>query len=281
MKYFRGIWRKQLTSLQSKLPEGHFLIFLILGSDETPFSSHGGDKKGWPCFMGLGNLDSSVRNLPVARAFIQFATYPSIPKKPSTKIGKHHIKDWGANKKDVLQQTFAIVLRDLPKLYEEGIEINCSDGKKRIGHPILGGYICDYKECGTLFQVKADSCVLCEIPKNLMGSNLKGPARKPAEYKAMYSEFMNIKAALEGTGLSRNEKKRLRADRDDIISWFKARRVHLADRIFYDLPGVNANMVWKPDNLHTLTKGLQSIFLIGWNLFWSRQNDSKPSTMLG
>ena len=108
--------------------------------------------------MGLGNLDSSVRNLPVARSFIQFATYPSIPKKPSTKIGKTHIKDWGANKEDVLQQMFALVVKDLPKLYEEGIEINCRDGKKRTGNPILGGYICDHKECETLFQVNADSC---------------------------------------------------------------------------------------------------------------------------
>lgn len=223
----------------------------------------GGDKKGWPLFISIGNIHSGIRNTDAARAFVQLATLPTVPKKPSTRIGNTAKKDWGANKDDVLQQTFGIILADLPRLYREGIVINCSDGKQRIGHPVQGGWIADYKEYGTLFQVNNDSCVMCEIPKDNMGDNVKGPVRDSELYKVKYDEYLKIKRALETKGLTMKQQKPLRDDRDKIVDWFKVRRVHLADRILHDLPGMTQTAIWKPDILHTLYEGVAK-YLLAW-----------------
>ncbi|RPA80924.1 hypothetical protein BJ508DRAFT_326775 [Ascobolus immersus RN42] len=151
-------------------------------------------------------------------------TVSQVPKKPSTRIGNTAKKDWGANKDDVLQQTFGIILADLPRLYREGIVINCSNGKQRIGHPVQGGWIADYKEYGTLFQVNNDSCVMCEIPKDNMGDNVKGPVRDSELYKVKYDEYLKIKRALETKGLTMKQQKPLRDDRDKIVDWDDSNR---------------------------------------------------------
>src|SRR5690606_11791277 len=235
----------------------------ILGSDETPFTVLGGDKKGWPLFLSLGNIYSSIQNLDAVKAFVQYAILPTVPKKPSTKINNIFKKDWGSNKGDVLQETIGIMLKDLPRLYRDGMKINCSDGKQRTGYPILGGWIADYKEYGTLFQVHHDSCVLCEIPKEAMGNNIKGPERDAALYKEKFLEFLEIKTALESHGITRTQQQKLRAERNELETWFKIRRVHCADRILYDSSGMTQSTIWKPDILHTLYEGVAK-YLFAW-----------------
>ncbi|RPA70844.1 hypothetical protein BJ508DRAFT_218841, partial [Ascobolus immersus RN42] len=123
---------------------------LIFGSDETPFTQLGGDKKGWPLFMSVANILSSIRNATSTRAWIQLASLPAIPKKPEAK-GKNAnftLTGWGMHKNDTIQETLAHILKDLPDLYDNGMEILCSDGKVRICHPIMAGWIADYKEYG-------------------------------------------------------------------------------------------------------------------------------------
>ncbi|RPA71200.1 hypothetical protein BJ508DRAFT_218312, partial [Ascobolus immersus RN42] len=55
---------------QDELEDGHFIPGLIFGSDETSYSQLGGDKKGWPIFMSIINIHSSVRNLKSSKTFV-------------------------------------------------------------------------------------------------------------------------------------------------------------------------------------------------------------------
>lgn len=244
------------------------MIPLIFGSDETPFTSLGGDKKGWPLFMSLANIHSSIRNAHSLRAWIHLASLPTIPKKPTSK-GKNAnftLAGWGLDKNDTIQETLETILKDLTRLYSEGIEIECSDGKVRVCHPILAGWIADYKEYGSLFQVKNNSCVNCEIPMSSMGDNVKGPARNFSAYKRKYHDYMDMKEALEAGGLGPITHKRYKQDTTDIGAWFFARRAHLADRLFHeDNPALSSKNLWKPDLLHTLYEGMAK-HLFNWIL---------------
>lgn len=234
------------------------MIPLILGSDETIFSVLGGDKKGWPLLLSICNILSNIRNAPSARAFLELATLPIVPKKPVTK-GKNStytLTGWALDKNDAIQETLAIILGDLPKLYADGMEINCSDGKKRIGHPILAGWIADYKEYSNIFQVKNNSCVNCEIPQSTMGDNVSGPPRDYALYKQKYLEWRALKSTLDTMAPSLPARRPIKASADVIAEWFKTRRALVADRLISDLPGMDHAAVWKPDMLHTLYAGM-------------------------
>lgn len=235
------------------------MIPIILGSDETLFSVLGGDKKGWPMLLSICNILANIRNSPSAKAFLELASLPIVPKKPATK-GKNStytLTGWALDKNDAIQETLAIILKDLPRLYAEGMEINCSDGKKRVGHPILAGWIADYKEYSNIFQIKQNSCVNCEIPQETMGDNIAGPARDFALYKEKYLEWRALKVQLDSVGvLTAPERRTVKATSDVIVQWFQARRVLLADRLISDLPGMDHSSVWKPDILHTLYAGM-------------------------
>jgi len=172
------------------------------------------------------------------KAFVQYVILSTVPKKSSTKINNTFKKDWGSNKGDVLQETIGIMLKNLPCLYCDGIKINCSDDKQRTGHPILDSWIADYKEYCTLFQVHHDSYVLCKIPKEAKGNNIKGPEHDNALYKEKFLKFLEIKTVLDSYGITRTQQQKLRAERNAFEIWFKIRRVHCADRILYNSPGM-------------------------------------------
>lgn len=208
--------------------------------------------------LSICNILSNIRNSPSARAFLELATLPIVPKKPATK-GKNStytLTGWALDKNDAIQETLSIILQDLPRLYADGMEINCSDGKKRIGHPILAGWIADYKEYSNIFQVKNNSCVNCEIPQSTMGDNVFGPRRDYALYKEKYQEWRRLKTKLDTRGTSREAQRPVREDAKVIQRWFMDRRALLADRLISDLPGMDHAAVWKPDLLHTLYAGM-------------------------
>ena len=67
-----------MSNLQEKLPNGSVFIPVILSSDETQLTQFGGDKKGWPVYLTIGNIRSAVRRQP-SRHAIQLVGYLPIP----------------------------------------------------------------------------------------------------------------------------------------------------------------------------------------------------------
>ncbi|RPA70711.1 hypothetical protein BJ508DRAFT_219077, partial [Ascobolus immersus RN42] len=63
----------------------------------------------------------------------------------------------------VVHRIIADLFSEVRTLYEEGIEVLCPDGKIRIGHPFMGGWIADYMELLKIFAIQKNSCPLCDI----------------------------------------------------------------------------------------------------------------------
>src|SRR5437868_13301746 len=57
------------------------LVPVLLASDQTHLTNFSGDKKLWPLYMSIGNIDSTVRNKPTMNAWIPLALLPTPPKR--------------------------------------------------------------------------------------------------------------------------------------------------------------------------------------------------------
>ena len=64
---------------QSNLPQGSTIIPVIAASDQTHLTNFSGDKKGWPVYLTLGNIVSTVWNKPPTKAMILLAHLPVPP----------------------------------------------------------------------------------------------------------------------------------------------------------------------------------------------------------
>lgn len=218
--------------------------------------------------MSIGNIHSSIRNLLSSKAFLQLASLPAIPKKPNTKdVTPGHkappLSSWIRQKNNSVQQTLSVILEELSTLYAEGIKFNCSDGKIRTGHPKMCGWIADYKEFGTLFQIYANSCVVCEIPQAMQGDNVSGPPRDFALYEEKSEEYKELKKKLEAGGLRKLVREKALKDAKIMEEWFKRRRAYIGHRALDDGPGLSMKDAWKPDILHTLYEGMAK-YLFEW-----------------
>lgn len=70
-------------------------------------------------------------------------------------------KDW---KRGLLQDVLVEVLEPLRKVMEDGINLLCPDGNRRLCFPVLAAYIADYEEQRSLASVLMGYCVKCTIP---------------------------------------------------------------------------------------------------------------------
>jgi hypothetical protein len=55
------------------------------------------------------------------------------------------------------------------------MEITCPDRKKRIGHPIITGWLADYPEYIKLFTASYMSCPICIAPRDDMDTHCALP----------------------------------------------------------------------------------------------------------
>ena len=46
------------------IPVGCTLIPVLVASDQTHLTNYSGDKKLWPVYISIGNIDSTLRNKP-------------------------------------------------------------------------------------------------------------------------------------------------------------------------------------------------------------------------
>ncbi|RPA70786.1 hypothetical protein BJ508DRAFT_198946, partial [Ascobolus immersus RN42] len=148
--------------MQSSLPDGHFVIPLIFGSDETFQTNFSGDKNIWPWTVSVGNIPFKFRNKLTTATWRLLALLPIRPKKAS----KQNAEDEKISALETVQMVIDLVLQDIDKMWKEGIELTCPDGKIRIGHPVIGGWLGDYPEYIKLFTAAYMSCPVCVTPRD-------------------------------------------------------------------------------------------------------------------
>lgn len=66
---------------QRLIPIGSMLVPVLLVLDQTHLTNFSRDKKLWPVYMSIGNINSSVCNKPSMHAWIPIALLPIPPKR--------------------------------------------------------------------------------------------------------------------------------------------------------------------------------------------------------
>ncbi|RPA72759.1 hypothetical protein BJ508DRAFT_216751, partial [Ascobolus immersus RN42] len=151
------------SSSSSPEPEiGHFLIVIVAASDATQLTNLIGDQELNPVNFTLANFDSEIRQCPTRAAWrcvgllpqnLKYSVSADNPKEEQRQTALA-IVHW------ILYDIFIVVNR----LYEKGMKVVCPDGKIRIGHPVLSGWIADYIEALKIFGIVSGSCPVCQIP---------------------------------------------------------------------------------------------------------------------
>ncbi|KAF8430328.1 hypothetical protein EV426DRAFT_526517, partial [Tirmania nivea] len=116
---------------QKQFPVGCTVVPVLLASDQTYLTNFFRDKKLWPLYMSLGNINSIVRNKPTMNAWIPIALLPILPKC----LDKVPGNPTEAQELDALQVTHEILSSILSPLADarsqQGIEMVCCDEKVR------------------------------------------------------------------------------------------------------------------------------------------------------
>ena len=159
-----------------------------------------------------------------------------------------------------VQSVIECVLRELPCLWKDGIEVVCPDGKTRIGHPVIGAWLADYPEYIKLFTASYMSCPICIAPR----TSLDMPPTDEVTYKTETAADIR-RAVLEKQDLERKKKcceKGSAALQDcldriqELDDYFMYHRVAQIDNLLFRFPHASPVNLWKPDLLHTMDLGL-------------------------
>ncbi|RPA70895.1 hypothetical protein BJ508DRAFT_195847, partial [Ascobolus immersus RN42] len=128
-------------------------------SDETFQTNFSGDKNIWPLNITIGNILSKFRNRPTHSAWRLLALLPIRPKKNAS--GKVDADEEMRSSLETIQEVMTLILQECIPLWQKGIEVLCPDGKVRIGHPVVAGWLGDYPEYIKLFTAAYMSCPIC------------------------------------------------------------------------------------------------------------------------
>ncbi len=142
------------------------LVPVLLASDQTHLTNFSGDKKLWPVYISIGNIDSTIRNKPTMHAWIPLALLPIPPKRlPTYTTSDQQL--------DALQTLHDIISRVLSPLSDAGsrtgIEMVCCDEKVRKCIPRLTGWLADHMENANLHCIATNQCPICIAPNNELG----------------------------------------------------------------------------------------------------------------
>jgi hypothetical protein len=76
----RGMLHILTKDFEETLPRGATVVPIIGMSDQTHLSNFSGDKKAWPVYVTIGNINSKTRNSPTTMAILLLALLPVPPK---------------------------------------------------------------------------------------------------------------------------------------------------------------------------------------------------------
>ena len=221
----------------STLPAGSTVVPIIGLSDQTHLTNFSGDKNAWPVYMTISNILSHTRNSPAKMQVLLLALLPVPPKLAgeSTRADEAQ-RQLNA---DALQAVFDLVLTPLQYVSQEGMVMDCADGKTRLCFPILSAWIADHTEHTSLHGIGSKSCPKCQVPCNKLGG-FPWEVYEVCDY-TIYEE----KARELESGEAANARE-----------YFRQVGVKIGRNVFTGLHRVNPSDLHKPDLLHNIYLGL-------------------------
>jgi len=210
----------------------------IIGlSDQTHLTNFSGDKKAWPLYMTMGNILSRTRSSPAKMPILLLVLRP-VPPKFTGKSARTNEAPRLTNA-DVLRTVFDLVLAPLQQVAQEGMVMNCADGKTRLCFYLLSAWIADYAQHAALQGIRSKSCPKCELPCEELGGDPRW----------MYETRKNM--------LSREKAWRHEpAEAAGIAEYYQQLGVKIGHNVFTGLGRGSPADLHKPDLLHNIYLGL-------------------------
>ncbi|KAK7459537.1 hypothetical protein VKT23_009520 [Stygiomarasmius scandens] len=222
--------------VQEKLPEHVTIAPCIIASDQTQLSTFSGDKKAWPVYLSIGNIEKAIRRKPSARAFLLLGYIPT------SKLECFSEKERSQAGYQLFHDCMKKILEPLEKAGREGVKMICADGYERLVFPLLGAYIADYPEQCLVCCCKENSCPRCTVDPQKRGDLVHSILRSPeTTVQALYDES-------KGLGLPAFHEQQLRP----------------INPFWVNLPHCNIFECITPDLLHQLHKGLFGDHVSKW-----------------
>lgn len=206
--------------------------------------------------MAVGNMPAKFRNKILTAAWRLIALLPIRPKRAS----KQNVDDEKTSALETVQMVLDHVLQELQPLWENGMEITCPDGKVRIGHPVIAGWLGDYPEYCKLLTQSYMSCNTCVAPRQQMEQHSKEPIFHRDvdldDLRLNVKDYGEAQATKEQHKRTAPEHLDAKTKIEVLERWFNNERLRIVDNLLLRQPHVTPRSLWKPDLLHTMDLGM-------------------------
>jgi hypothetical protein len=182
---------------QAKVSSGCTVVPILLFSDSTHLTNFAGDKKAWPIYMSIGNLDSTTRMKPSTQSVVMIGLLPQKFKHSTQGPSGRNNEKQGRFNDYIIHKVLGHVLQALVRSEgnsgdrgdseDRAFYALCADGRWRLCVPRIAGWIADYPEHTLLQGIDGNLCPWCEVPKSRMSEYpLNFPERNHALYARLY-----------------------------------------------------------------------------------------------
>ncbi|KAG8824557.1 hypothetical protein FRC19_001546 [Serendipita sp. 401] len=217
-------WRQQDT-----LPPGATIIPVLIASDKTTLTDHGGDKYAWPVYISIGNIDMKARNTVNNNTWQLIAYIPIVKWKDSDHLHSTLTARF-------FHQCQEIVLDPLIRLGTNGKMM--ADSNRFVRHcvPVIAACIGDYPE-----QLLINIATYNSSPVSIAGFHeLDSPIEQPLHTRDwILSQIVMVSTQVDPTDISAYT---------ETAKAFGLSGVHKP--FWENLPGYQPELTMSPDILH-------------------------------